>query len=113
MGFDPERLTGALSAMAGGAFYGLVNLSALVLAGQPIRSQDIIRALFNMACAMVGGFLVAYFMLPNIAGFIPWESVKDAHGLGFVIGAFGWVLAPAAYKLVKAWGDKQARERVQ
>ena len=110
MVLDPERLTGAVSAMAGGAFFGLVNLSALVLNGQPVRSQDVIRAGFNMACAMIGGFLVAYFMLPNIAGIIPLAGLKDAHGLGFVIGAFGWVLAPLAYKAVLKWGEKQARE---
>lgn len=113
MSLDPERLTAALAALAGGAFYGLVNLSALVLSGQPIQSQDMLRALFNVACAMLGGLLVAYFLLPNIASVIPWPSLRDAHGLGFVIGAFSWVLAPAAYKAVKGWGEKQARERVQ
>lgn len=113
MSLDPERLTAALAALAGGAFYGLVHLSALVLAGQPIHSQDMVRALFNVVCAMLGGLLIAYFLLPNIAAFIPWTSLRDAHGLGFVIGAFAWVVAPSAYKLVKGWGEKQARERAQ
>jgi hypothetical protein len=113
MGLDPERLTAALSALAGGAFYGLVNAAGLLMAGQPIGRQDLLRAALNAACAMIGGLLVAYFLQPNIAAFVPWESLRDAHGLGFVIGAFAWVLAPAAYKLVRAWGERQVRERAK
>lgn len=113
MGLDPERLTAALSALAGGAFYGLVNAAGLLLAGQPIGRQDMLRAAVNAACAMASGLLVAYFLQPNIAAFVPWESLRDAHGLGFVIGAFSWVLAPAAYKVAVAWGERQVKERAK
>lgn len=110
MSLDPERLTAAASALAGGAFYGLINVSALVLAGQPVTRIDLLRAGVNVGCAMAGGALVAYFLLPNLAASIPWTSLRDAHGLGFVIGAFGWVVAPSVYKWVRAWGERKAQE---
>lgn len=113
MSLDPDRLSAALSAIAGGAFHGLVHLSALVLAGQPVDRQDLIRAAANSLCAVVGGMLVAYFLFPALAGLIPWPSLRDPHGLGFVIGAFGWVVAPEAYKFAKSWGAKQTREKAE
>lgn len=107
---EPDRFTAAVSAMAGGAFYGLVHVSALVLTGQPITTQDMVRAGVNVVCAILGGALVAYYLLPNLAAAIPWKSLQDAHGLGFVIGAFAWVLAPSAYRFAKAWGERKAQE---
>lgn len=110
MTLDPERVTAAASALAGGAFYGIVNFSVLVISGQPVGLKDLGRAALHTACAMTAGALVAYFLFPALASAIPWPSLKDAHGLGFVIGASTLVLAPSALKFIKSWGERKAQE---
>lgn len=103
---DPDRLTAAISAFAGGVFWGLFHLATSVLAGQPVAHADLLRAIANVAIGILGGVLAAYFLAPALLPLIPVASLRDLHALGFGIGAGSWELAPFAYRMLKARAAK-------
>lgn len=108
---DPDRLTAALSALAGGAFWGLFSLATTLLAGQPVARADLLRALANVAAALIAGALVAYFLAPAVAPLIPWASLRDLHAVGFGMGALAWELAPFVYRIARARAGRIEREQ--
>ena len=95
---ETTRLTLGLSAIAGGTVYGLYHLATTLLAGQPVHRQDVILASLNIAAAMLMGALVAYFVGPAVAGFVPIEALREPHALGFGIGAVAWEFSPLLFK---------------
>lgn len=105
---DMTRTTLGLSALAGGAVWGLYHLATTLLAGQPVHKQDIVLASLNVAAAILMGSLVAYFIGPVVAPMIPVAGLRDPHALGFGIGAIAWEVAPFAYRLVRREAKKQA-----
>lgn len=98
---DPDRLTAALSAAAGGAMYGFYHLATLWLSGRPGTWADYRKALLNMAVAIVIGVLLAWFFAGVATAAIPWVSLRDAHAVGFAFGAFGWELLPVIYEVAR------------
>jgi hypothetical protein len=97
-----------LSALAGGAMWGLYHLATTLLAGQPVHRQDLILAALNVACAIAMGGLVAYFVGPALAPLIPIESLRGPRPGGFAIGAVSWELAPMVYRWAKLLAAKMA-----
>lgn len=110
---EPDRLVAALSALAGGAFWGAFEFSTALLSGQPVGRQETIRVLLNIAVGIGGGALVSYFLAPAISQLIPWPQLRELHALGFLIGAGAWELAPFAYRLLKARARARIREASQ
>lgn len=108
---DPNRLTAAWSALAGGVFWGMFKFSTALLAGLPIGPADMIRAVANVAIGIGGGVLVAYFVAPALAPMIPFASLRDLHALGFGLGAGSWELAPFLYRLLRARAGRVAQEK--
>lgn len=97
---DPDRIVAAVSALFGGAFWGLFHLATTLMSGQPVGRADTIRAVANIVIGILGGGLVAYFVAPAIAPLIPLKTLRDLHALGFGIGASAWEVAPFAYRLL-------------
>jgi hypothetical protein len=110
MSLDPERLSSAWAAVAGGVFYGLFNLASLLLQGQPPAPADILRAVVNVICGIVAGALAAYFVVGGIAPLIPFKSLQDPEVVGFFVGALAWVLAPQGFRLVQVFADRKIGE---
>jgi len=110
MSLEPERLSAAWSAVAGGIFYGLFNLASLLLQGQPPAPSDILRAVVNVICGIVAGALAAYFVVGGIAPLIPFKSLQDPEVVGFFVGALAWVLAPQGFRLVQVFADRKIGE---
>jgi len=102
------RATLSLSALFGGAVWGVYHLATTLLSGQPIHRQDLILAALNVACAMLVGTLVAYFMGPVLVPLIPVEGLRDPHAAGFGLGAVAWEVLPAALNAAKAFAAKRA-----
>lgn len=106
---DPDRLTAALSALAGGIFWGLFQVATMLLAGQPLGEGAVFRALANVAVGLLGGVLAAYFLAVSLAPMIPFASLRDLHAVGFAIGAGSWEVAPFVYRWLTATAAKRAK----
>lgn len=106
---DVTRATLGLSAIAGGAVWGFYHLATTVLAGQPVHRQDVILATLNVACAVLMGALVAYFVGPALAPMIPVIGLREPHALGFGIGALAWEGAPFLYRGFRLFANKKAK----
>lgn len=106
MGLDPERLTAAIAACAGGVFWGLFRLTTSLLAGQSVAGSDVIRAGLNVAAGLIAGILVAYFVAPALAPLIPWPSLRDLNAVGFGLGAGTWEIFPFVLGLARARAAK-------
>src|SRR5665213_3185059 len=104
-----SRSTLGLSAIAGGAVWGLYHLTTTLLAGQPVHRNDVVLASLNVAAAMVMGALVAYFLGPVIAPWVPVAGLREPHALGFGIGAISWEAAPFAYRWVRLAAAKRSK----
>lgn len=107
---DAVRQTLGLSAIAGGAVWGLYHLATIALAGQPVHRQDLILAAVNVACAVVAGGLVAYFLGPVIGPMIPLDGLRDPHALGFGVGAVAWEAIPFAYRRFRSIAAQKTGE---
>lgn len=107
---DPDRLIAALSALAGGCFWGLFHFATAVLSGQPVGATAIVLALANVLVGIVGGTLLAYFVGPAVAAMIPVASLRDLHTVGFGIGAGAWEAAPFAYRWLRRWAAAKAEK---
>ncbi|CAB4190237.1 hypothetical protein UFOVP1288_47 [uncultured Caudovirales phage] len=96
------QLRFVLSALAGGAFYGLYHLAAVLLAGTPPTHRDVLRAIGNVICAIIaGGLFAAYAGAAVLDGAnLPFLD-SNPSALGFGIGALTWELVPIAYIGVK------------
>lgn len=106
---DPDRLVAALSALAGGAFWGMHSLATSIWAGAPVAPGDVSRALANVAMACFGGVLAAYFVAPAVAPLIPIASLRDMHAVGFGMGAGSFELAPFVLGFAKAWAARKVK----
>lgn len=102
MTLDPERLSAAISAAAGGLLYGLYHLITLWSAGQTPSRDDYVRAGLNVAGAIAAGALLAYFLTPAAVAALPFTTLRDPTAVAFILGALGWELLPIAFKLAKA-----------
>lgn len=101
MPLDPDRLTAALSALAGGVFWGGFHLATTLWAGQPATRDQVLRAAGNVAAAVLMGVLAGYFVAPSIAPLIPLETLRDLHAVGFGVGAAAFELAPFAIRILR------------
>lgn len=108
---EPPRLVMAVSAAAGGVFYGMVHLTTTLMAGQPVHRADLIRAAANVLMAILSGALVAYFLGPAIASYVPVAALREPYALGFGIGAGAFEVAPFAYRLLRARAAKIVKEK--
>jgi hypothetical protein len=108
MSEDLTRTTLGLSALAGGAVWGLYHLATTLLAGQPVHRQDLILAAANVAAAVTMGALVAYFVGPVLIPLVPIAGLRDPHAVGFAIGAVAWEAAPFAYRWLRVLAAKKA-----
>lgn len=108
---EPDRLIAALSAVAGGVFWALFHVFTTLLAGQPVRAQDLVKVGANVAVGIAAGALVAYFLAPAVAPLIPFASLRDLHAVGFGIGALAWEMAPFIYRIAKARAGRAEREQ--
>lgn len=106
---DITRATLGLSALAGGAVWGLYHLATTVLGGQAVHRQDIILAGLNVAAAVLMGALVAYFVGPALIPLVPLEGLRDPHAVGFAIGAVAWEGAPLLYRLLRIVVEKRVK----
>lgn len=105
---DTLRQTLGLSALAGGAVWGLYHLTTTLLAGQPVHRQDIILAALNVSAAVAMGGLVAYFVGPAVAPLLPLEGLREPHAMGFGIGAIAWEALPFVYRWLRVFAAKKA-----
>jgi len=103
MNFDADRLTAALSAVAGGVFWGFHYLATTLWAGGSIHTADLWRAAFNVIVGIISGVLVAYVFAPALLTLIPTQAgaFRDIQVIGFGIGAGAWELAPFLYRLAR------------
>jgi hypothetical protein len=105
---DDLRSTLGLSAIAGGAVWGLYHLATTLLAGQPVHRQDILLASFNVAAAIAAGALAAWFVGPALIPLVPIAGLRDPHAIGFGIGAVAWEAAPFAYRWLRMFSASKA-----
>lgn len=105
---EVARSTLGLSALAGGAVWGLYHLATTLLAGQPVHRQDIILAALNVACAIAAGGLVAYFLGPVLTPLVPIQGLREPHAVGFALGAVAWEAAPFAYRWLRLFAAKKS-----
>ena len=92
------QLRFVLSALAGGAFYGLYHLAAVLLAGAAPSHRDVLRAFGNVVCAIAaGGLFAAYAGAAVLDGANVEFLDHNPSALGFCIGALTWELVPIAY----------------
>lgn len=110
---EMTRTTLGLSAIAGGAVWGLYHLATTLLAGQPVHRQDVILAALNVSAAVAMGALVAFFVGPVVTPMIPLDGLRDPHAVGFGIGAVAWEAAPFIYRWVRLFGAKKAEGGVK
>lgn len=104
------RATLSLSALAGGAVWGLYHLATALLAGQPVHRQDVILATLNVLCAMAVGAMTAWFLGPMLTPMIPIAGLRDPPAVGFGIGAVAWEAAPFAYRWLRILAARKAGE---
>lgn len=102
------RATLSVSAVAGGAVWGLYHLATTLLAGQPLHRQHLIGAAYNVASAMVTGALVAYFVGPVLLSTIPHAGLRDPYAVGWAIGALAWEGVPFLLKAFRRAAAKRA-----
>ena len=93
MPHDPARWSAALDALAGGLFYGFYNLALLPLSGRSVSRRQWLRALLDVACAMISGALAAFFIAPAVGQLLPWPQLRDPQAVGFGVGLLTWELA--------------------
>lgn len=110
---EPDRLVAALSALAGGVFWGMHNLATALWARQPLQDAQVVGALANVAMAILGGAMAAYCLAPALTPLIPIAPLRDPHAMGFGIGAGSWELAPFVFGFAKAWLAKKVKEEGQ
>lgn len=112
MDAEPPRhiLDLAFSALGGAGFWGLYQLAMLWRAGRAVEPQHVIRALLTVAVGAVAGVLVAVFLGPSLIGLVPIVGLRDPHVVGFILGAGAWEIAPFAFRGLRAFGAKKAKE---
>lgn len=111
MDAEPPRLAIALSALAGAAVWGTYHLVTTWFAGQPASRADLLRALANCAASAVVGLLVAVFLGPMIASYVPDLRLRDPHVVGFVIGALAWEALPFVLRFAKGRAERFVKEK--
>ena len=102
MDIDPDRLGAVLGALGGVAVYGLVQLGAPERAG--LRELAI-----RVLCATASAVILAAFFVKAAMPLVPWAPLREAHLLGFAVGAFNWDLLPLLFRTVK----RRAAERAE
>lgn len=109
MDAEPPRLALALSALGGAVVYGTFHLLTALWAGQPVERTDVLRALANVAAAIIVGVLTAYFLGPALMPLMPIGPMRDPYVVGFAIGFGGLEVAPFASKWVRGQASKLAK----
>lgn len=110
MDTEPPRLALALSALGGALVWGTFHLATSLWAGQPVARADVLRALANVAAAIIVGVLVSYFLGPALAAYVPIVSLRDPHVVGFGIGAGMWEVGPFALGWLRAKAKRLSKE---
>ena len=108
MNGDTEHWRALVAGLMGGVFFALIHLGATVLNGQAPSRQDILRAAFNVALAVVAGGLAAYFLTDVVVKNVPLTSLRDPRAVAFVIGALAWVIAPMLIETARKLAAKKA-----
>jgi hypothetical protein len=103
-----SRSTLGLSAIAGGAVWGLYHLATTLLAGQPVHRQDILLAAFNVAAAVLMGGGRGLFPGPGADADCADRRPARPARLGFGIGAVAWEAAPFLYRWVRVIAARKA-----
>lgn len=103
---DQIRVTAALSAVAGGMFWGMFHLATAVWSGQPVGRREIVVAGLNVFAAIVCGVLAAYYLTPALAPLIPLEALRDPSAIGFVFGFGAWEVTPFCLAFLRRRADK-------
>jgi MFS family permease len=111
MDTEPPRLALALSALAGAAVWGTFHLVTTLWAGQPVARADQLRALANVAAALLVGALCAYFVGPAVADYVPLAGLRDPHVVGFGIGMLAWEAAPFFFSWARLRAKRIAKEK--
>lgn len=101
MPLDSARWSAALDALAGGFFYGFYNLALLPLSGRSISQDQWLRALLDMACAMICGAIAAYFLAGVLTAVLPLPALRDPQAVGFTVGVMSWEVAGGVIALLK------------
>lgn len=107
--FDPSRAQIGLAGIAGATVYGLYQIAALILSRQPVTRADLIRAVVNVVAAVVAGFITAWIMADPLAASMPWPSLRDAHLVGFALGATAWEVMPFVLAELKRRARTESR----
>jgi hypothetical protein len=112
MDTEPPRqaLDFGLSAIGGSIFWGLYHLTSLWRAGKAVEPRHVVRAVMTVAAGILMGLLAAVFLGPSLAGLVPIAGLRDAHVVGFAIGAVAWEAAPFLFRGLRAFGAKKAKE---
>ena len=108
MNGEAEHWRAMIAGLAGGVFFALIHLGATVLNGQAPSRQDLLKAGFNVALAVVAGGLAAYFLTDVVVKNVPLPSLRDPRAVAFMIGALAWVLAPMAIDGARKFAAKKA-----
>lgn len=112
MDTEPQRqaLDLGLSAFGGAAFWGLYHLTTLMRAGRSVEPQHWLRAGLTVVAGVVAGVIAAMILGPALVPMVPVIGLRDSHVVGFIIGAGAWELAPFAFRALRAFGAKKAKE---
>lgn len=113
MDAEPPRLVLAFSSLGGAVVYGTFHLATTLWAGQPVERIHVWRALANVTAAMIVGVITAFLLGPAVSGYVPVESLKDPHVVGFAMGAGAWEVAPFLFGWLRKRAQQIAREKSQ
>ena len=108
MSGETEHWRSLWNGFLGGVFFALIHLGATVLNGQAPSRQDVIKAAFNVALAVVTGGIAAYFLTDVVVSVVPLASLRDPRAIAFVIGALAWVTAPMIIEVARKAAAKKA-----
>lgn len=111
MDTEQTRLALLWSALGGAVVYGTFHLATNLWAGQPVGRADVLRALANVAAAIVVGALTAYFLGPALTEFVPIVSLRDPHVVGFCIGGGSFEVGPFVFGWLRGKAKRVAREK--
>jgi MFS family permease len=110
MDSEQPRLVLAFSALGGAAVWGTFTVVTALWAGQPVTRQDLYKVLANVVAGILVGMVVAYFLGPVIASYLPLQF-KDPHVVGFLTGSCAWEAFPFVMRLGRGLLDRYVKER--
>lgn len=110
---DPVQHEVVLGGAAGGLFWGMIQIFAVVSAPSPPKAWTIVRLVVEAVFALASGVWGARYMGPAICARFHIVQVDMITLAGFAVGATFWAAAAAAIKTAVAFAPAATNALLQ